>query len=33
VISWRWVLFVNLPIGIALLVLAPLQLPETLPRR
>ena len=28
-VSWRWVLFVNVPIGIALVVLARLVLPET----
>ncbi len=31
-ISWRWGLFVNVPIGIALVALAPRHLPET-PRR
>ena len=28
-VSWRWVLFVNVPIGIAVLLLAPPVLPET----
>ncbi len=28
VASWRWVFFVNVPIGIALIVLAPLALPQ-----
>ncbi|GAA4214874.1 MFS transporter [Actinocatenispora rupis] len=28
-VSWRWVLFVNVPIGIALVLLAPLALAET----
>jgi EmrB/QacA subfamily drug resistance transporter len=28
-VSWRWVLFVNVPIGIAVLLAAPLFLPET----
>jgi EmrB/QacA subfamily drug resistance transporter len=28
-ISWRWGLFINVPIGIALMVLAPRYLPET----
>src|SRR5215472_12470601 len=30
--SWRWSLFVNVPIGIALVVLAPRYLPETRPQ-
>jgi len=28
-VSWRWVLFINVPIGIAVLLAAPLFLPET----
>jgi len=28
-LSWRWVLFINVPIGIAVLVLAPLFVAET----
>jgi EmrB/QacA subfamily drug resistance transporter len=28
-VSWRWVMFINLPIGLALLILAPLVLHET----
>jgi EmrB/QacA subfamily drug resistance transporter len=31
-VSWRWVLFVNVPIGVAVIVLSGLVLPET-PRR
>jgi MFS family permease len=31
-VSWRWVLFVNVPIGVAVIVLSRLVLPET-PRR
>lgn len=31
--SWRWVLFVNVPIGVALIVLAPLCLRESTPQR
>ena len=31
-VSWRWVLFVNVPIGLVVLLAAPLFLPET-PRR
>ena len=28
-VSWRWGLFINVPIGIALIALAPRHLPET----
>ena len=28
-VSWRWGLFINVPIGIALMLLAPRYLPET----
>src|SRR4051794_22757224 len=31
--SWRWVLFVNVPIGLAVLVLARMTLPDTEPQR
>jgi EmrB/QacA subfamily drug resistance transporter len=31
--TWRWVLFVNVPIGIALVIAAPLVLPRTVGRR
>jgi predicted MFS family arabinose efflux permease len=31
-VSWRWGLFINVPIGVALVVLAPRHLPETEPR-
>jgi EmrB/QacA subfamily drug resistance transporter len=31
-VSWRWGLFVNVPIGLALIALAPRHLPETEPR-
>ena len=31
-VSWRWGLFINVPVGIALVVLAPRCLPETEPR-
>jgi EmrB/QacA subfamily drug resistance transporter len=31
-ISWRWGLFVNVPVGLAVLALAPRHLPETEPR-
>ena len=31
--SWRWVMFVNVPIGVALLVAARCSLPETARRR
>jgi EmrB/QacA subfamily drug resistance transporter len=31
-VSWRWVLFINVPIGLALVLLSPLYLPEP-PRR
>jgi MFS family permease len=31
-VSWRWGLFINVPIGIALVWLAPRHLPETEPR-
>ena len=31
--SWRWVLFINIPVGVAVLVLAPLFLEETERRR
>lgn len=33
VASWRWVLFVNVPIGVALLLAAPFVLPSTAGRR
>lgn len=32
-IDWRWTFFVNVPIGVAVLVLAPLVLPESARRR
>ncbi|HTN25404.1 MAG TPA: MFS transporter [Solirubrobacteraceae bacterium] len=31
-VSWRWGLFINVPIGVALIWLAPRHLPETAPR-
>ena len=31
-LSWRWGLFINVPIGIAMVALAPLYLPDTEPR-
>src|SRR4051812_38083152 len=32
-LSWRWGLFINVPIGIALIALAPRYLPDTEPRQ
>ncbi|MDE3203156.1 MAG: MFS transporter [Acidobacteriota bacterium] len=32
-VSWRWIFFINLPVGAALIVLARAVLPETEPRR
>jgi EmrB/QacA subfamily drug resistance transporter len=31
--SWRWGLFINVPIGAAMIALAPIHLPDTEPRR
>jgi predicted MFS family arabinose efflux permease len=31
-LSWRWGLFINVPIGIAMVALAPIHLPDTAPR-
>jgi EmrB/QacA subfamily drug resistance transporter len=31
-LSWRWGLFINVPIGIAMVALAPIHLPDTEPR-
>jgi EmrB/QacA subfamily drug resistance transporter len=32
-LSWRWGLFINVPIGIVVIALAPIHLPDTEPRR
>src|SRR4051795_13170764 len=32
-LSWRWGLFINVPIGIVVVALAPIHLPDTEPRR
>jgi len=32
-VSWRWVLFINVPVGVAVLLLAPMFLEETEPNR
>ena len=32
-LSWRWGLFINVPIGIVVVALAPLHLPDTEPQR